>query len=205
MEIRQKLLSIQIPTTIDRRDQFVKLHRFIENQIIGSDLVDLVELIWLEDNKEISIGKKRDILYKISSALYSVQIDSDDWLADDFVTKVTAACSQGKDCVVYKESVTVNGENKGDSLFSRDFKGWLEKLSPQINNCTRVRTPFHKTPILTQICVKTGVRDMRFGEDQNFSKRVLPFLKTQTYIDEIMYKYRYVNLNETHNQRYGIR
>ncbi len=47
-----------------------------------------------------------------------------------------------------------------------------------------------------------GVKDMRFGEDHDFANRILPFLKTEHYIDREMYIYQYKS--EPHNIKYGI-
>lgn len=209
------ILTICIPTVVGREEKFNRLYEFLKEQIIHYQLQKEVEIIFLSDNKEISIGIKREKLYNMAKGIFSVQLDDDDWIAFNYCKEVVdkikehfAQYGQYPDCVGYVESCNINGKNIGNSIFSREYNDWTEKLDPPIfingNWCVRVRTPFFKTPILTEYCIKVGVEDSRFGEDHDFARRVLPLLKTQAFIDEVMYMYGYVS-EGTHNERYGIK
>jgi hypothetical protein len=70
------LLTIMLPTTIDRRDTFLPLLDEIKRQIKENKYEDIVEVIINEDNKEISIGKKRQELLQAASGKWVVGIDS---------------------------------------------------------------------------------------------------------------------------------
>lgn len=206
-----KILSIQIPTVVGREIKFQGLYNFIKEQIITYQLQDETEVIYLRDNKEISIGAKRQKLYGMANALYSVQLDDDDWTAFMFCENIVGAIKQFKeengaypDCVGYIEDCTINGRKAGNSLFSIGYPDWIEKLHPQVHGCVRVRTPFFKTPIKTELCLQVGVKDMRFGEDHDFARRILPLLETQAFIAEPMYLYRHIT-EGSHKERYGIK
>lgn len=198
----QKFLSICIPTIIGREEKFNKLYDFISRQISNNNLDSKIEIIFIKDDKQMSIGNKRQEMYSFCKAKYAVQIDDDDWVSDDYVLKVVNACDENYDCIGYKESVTIDGVDKGDSLFSIGFPDWIEKYN--VKGCVRVRTPFFKTPIKTELCLKIGVKDMRWGEDHDFAKRILPHLKTQTFIDEVMYKYGFVS-EGNYWKRFGMK
>ncbi len=194
-----KLLSIQIPTILGREKAFNELYAFLMHQITRDRLKDVIEVIACKDNKELSIGSKRQRLYEMADAKYSVQIDDDDWLHNEYCKKVIKAMETTPDCITYKEHCTIDGRIEF-SNFSLNYSDWA---SFKVGRIKHARTPFFKTPIKTDLCLRTGVNDMRFGEDHDFAKRIKPILKTEIHIDEFMYLYRH---NSTpFKERYGIK
>jgi hypothetical protein len=195
-------LSILIPTVIERAEQFHRLRVFIQRQIIDFELEDQVEIIYLQDNKEISIGKKRDELYKMANGAYSWMIDDDDWVHYNALPIIidTLKINTGieADCVCFKELCIFDGKRVESSNFSLQYGGWADN----VDGFNHVRTPFFKTPIKTNLCKHVGVADMRFGEDHDFAIRIKPYLKHEAYIHEFIYIYRHNS--SSHNERYGI-
>lgn len=209
------ILSIQIPTVLGREAKFRMLYEHLREQVREYGLRREVEIISRKDNKEMSIGYKRWKLYQMSKGMYSVQIDDDDSVPFEFCNRVIGEIklyfeTHGKypDCIGYIEDVTVDGVKQGKSIFSKEYPDWIEKLSPPVihgvHQCVRVRTPFFKTPIKTDICLKVGVADMRHGEDHDFSRRILPHLKTEAFIPEVMYNYGFVT-EGNYWERFGIK
>ena len=188
------LLSILIPTIPERSELFNKLI-----DVIRPQLTDKVEVLFNPKPKgEISIGTKRNILYNEANGLYSVQIDDDDTIPAYFVKEVLAAIREVPDCVGYKEHCTIDGKVQ-DSVISITNKEWYSI------NSTHFRTPHFKTPILTELCKQVGVKDMRFGEDHDFAKRIYPLLKTEKFIPLEMYYYTANSLTpQQHKERYGL-
>jgi hypothetical protein len=200
-------LTIAIPTVEGREKQFNQLYDYITKQIEDNNLENEVKIIYLKDNKEMSIGAKRQKLYEMSESFYTVQPDDDDWLNANYVKKVYEACLTGVDCVGYIEHCTDNAKHIGNSILTKNYTDWIEKITPCAENhfCVRVRTPYMKTPIKTDICLKVGVADMRLGEDHDFARKILPHLKTEVFIPELMYFYRHMPEAGGHNKRYGIK
>jgi glycosyltransferase involved in cell wall biosynthesis len=196
------ILSICIPTVNGREKSFDLLMTEINRQISVCKAEKKVEVIVKKDNKEISIGEKRDLMYKQCKGKYAVHIDDDDMIHPNYIESVLKAATLDTDCITYMEDCTIDGV-KSKSLFTLKSPIWIEKLKEPVNGCVRVRTPFFKTPIKTKICKKIGVRSMRFGEDLDFANRVFPHLMTEMFINEPMYIYQYVKT--PHNQRYGIK
>lgn len=197
------LLSILIPTTIDRREQFIKLKSELKRQIVEGGFVDSVEIKSCEDNKEISVGQKRNMLYAAANGKYSVQWDSDDWIHPDGIKIILQAAKEGKDCITYKEHCTMDGEAKF-SNFSLQYTDWNGEGNNILSDGFHFqRTPFFKTPILTSICQQVGVADMRYGEDHDFARKIKSLLKTETHIDEFIYLYQHASTE--FNERYGIK
>jgi glycosyltransferase involved in cell wall biosynthesis len=195
------ILSICIPTVNGRENSFENLYNEIKRQITELKATKKVEIIVKKDNKEISIGEKRDIMYKQCKGKYSVQIDDDDMISPDYVEQILKAAETDTDCITYMEHCTIDGK-KSKSLFTLKFPQWADLKTP-VNGCIRVRTPFFKTPIKTKICKKIGVKDMRFGEDHDFSKRIYANLISEYFINEDLYYYQYTRT--PFNQRYGIK
>lgn len=197
-------LSILIPTVLGREKEFNRLFENLSKQIFDNNLESKIEILSLKDNKEISIGLKRDKLYNMANGLFSVMIDDDDLVPDDYCFTVNEVIeSHQVDCIGYFENCLING-NQQKSVISRAFHSWSYHEVPK-NGYHYYRTPFFKVPIKTDICKKVGVKDMRFGEDHEFAIRIYPELKTEYFIYREMYFYRANNLTkEQHDKRYGF-
>lgn len=195
-------LSILIPTIEGREDSFARLYAELDMQRKLANCEHEVEILYEKDNKEISIGEKRDILYKRAKGLYSVQIDDDDSVVDDYIQTVMDEITKGVDCIGYVERCIMDGQVRYSKI-SREFPDWETK---EENGYHYRRTPFFKTPILTTLCVRTEVNFLRFGEDHDFARRIKPLLNTEIFINKVMYLYHANSLtHEEHLKRYGIK
>jgi hypothetical protein len=195
----QPLLSILIPTVFERQESFNKLKAFINYQINEYDLHDQVEVLHLVDNKEMTIGEKRNKLYQMANGIYSLQIDDDDSIHHEALPLIIDELkAEDCDCVGYKELCIFDGKRVESSNFSIKYGGWADN----VDGFNHVRTPFFKTPIKTRLCLQCPAPHSRFGEDHEFAKAIYPLLVKENYIDEWIYVYQH---NSTpHNQRYGI-
>jgi hypothetical protein len=194
----QKLLSVLIPTVLERAEQFHKLRQHIFHQLVDHELTDIVEILFIQDNKEMTIGEKRNKLYRMAKGAYSLQVDDDDWLHPLAMPYIIDELKEDPDCVGYKELCIFDGKRVESSNFSIKYPGWLDNY----DGFNHVRTPFFKTPIKTRICLQCPIPDIRFGEDHEFAKMVQPLLSKENYIDEFIYYY--INNSTPHNERYGI-
>lgn len=196
----QPLLSILLPTVHERQESFNKLRSFIYCQIGANDLGDEVEVLHLVDNKEMTIGEKRNKLYRMASGIYSVQWDDDDFMHHEALPLIIDELkNEDCDCVGYKELCIFDGKRVESSNFSIKYGGWADN----VDGFNHVRTPFFKTPIKTRLCLQVPVPHSRFGEDHEFAKAIYPLLHKENYIDEFIYTYQH---NSTpFSQRYGIK
>jgi len=194
------LLTIMLPTTIDRREQFAKLLEEIKRQIVANKYEDIVEVIINEDNKEISIGKKRQELLEASSGKWVVGIDSDDWIAEDYLHDIVMALKNNPqiDHVGFLEDCDINGE-KSLSIFSIRHKSWAENF----DGYDHIRCANPKSVILREKALMVGFEDIRYKEDRVFSEAVTPLLKSEIFIGKPLYFYRHISTE--HNERYGIK
>lgn len=188
-------LSILIGTVKERQEMFDKLKSHIDKQISGRS--QSVELIFISDNKEISIGAKRQMLLELAKGDYVVFIDDDDWVSDTYVTDILSAITTKPDCVGFDILCTTNGIDEQLARASMQYK-WADN----VDGFRYVRRTYHKTPVKRSIALAAGFEDIRYGEDFKYSVRLK--VHTEVLIPKILYYYRYTT-DLTHNQRYGIR
>lgn len=187
------MLTILIPTITGRETQFEWLVNSIKQQ--GFD-----NIISIKDNKEISIGAKRQKLIELCETPYCWMIDDDDFILATAIEKIHKALKCEPDCVTFLESV--NGNQI--ACHSNIWNQW----SSNKETYQYVRTPFYKDVLRTDIVKKIGFKDMRFGEDHDFSIRLKQsgLIKTEVFINECMYFYKGERLTpQQHKERYGIK
>jgi hypothetical protein len=211
-------LSILIPTVNERRADLERLlSRLISmaqlsypDQYMGFVSGDrspsfhgikgrFLEIIYCPDDKEMTIGEKRELLYKHASGKYALQVDDDDDLSDEAIPLIEKAMTTDPDCITYKEYCRINGD-----LFLSNHSLKYEDWADHFDGYDYVRTPYMKDVIRTEIARSVPIPHIRFGEDHQWSRALKPFLKTEVHIDEIVYIYQHNSKPENHAKRYGI-
>lgn len=192
---RNPRLSILLATVLQRAALFAKLHAHLQAQAEGRS----VEILVACDNKEISIGKKRQNLLEQAAGDYVCFVDDDDWVADDYVDRILAALEPSPDCVGFLITCTTNGKNPVKAITSMRYKEWGENR----DGYAHVRTPYHKTPVKREIALAVGFPDLRYAEDKPFAKGITARIHTEVFIPHVMYFYRFNA--EPFNKKYGIK
>ncbi len=216
----QLMLSILIPSTPDRRKDLPKLLECISEQSytrkvdvfdIGEitaskyfDLLSEIEIIVFEDEKIMTIGEKRELLYKYAKGGYSIQIDSDDLLAPTAIKLIleTIRSNPEVDVITFEEYVNIDGKEykSNHSNEYADWEGDGNNLFP--DGFHFHRTAFFKSVIRTELAKSVPVPHIRFGEDHQWAQALKPHLKTEIHINQQLYKYLHISTN--FNERYGI-
>ena len=158
-----------------------------------------IEMIHFPDEKELTIGEKRELMYKQARGIYSWQIDDDDAISDDSLHLILDALKDDPDCITFKEKCIINGSHF-TSNHSIKYDDWSEKQ----DGFDYVRTPFFKSVIKTEIARSVPVPHIRFGEDHEWAKALKPHLKSEVHIDKELYIYQHNSKPENHNERYGF-
>lgn len=189
------ILSILLPTVTSRCDLFRTLKAEVDRQCIGQP----VEVLVACDNKEISIGQKRQNLLQEARGEWVVFIDDDDGISKDYVESILGALKQDPDSVGFVIHCTFDGANDMLAKASRECEKWQEGLPGPYSI---FRTPYQKTPVRRSIALQVGFPDLRYGEDRVYSDGILPLLKSEVFLDKILYYYKY--RKENHRRKYGI-
>jgi len=210
--VQQPLLSILIPTVVGREeslDKFMAKH-FGDNvsEFLYGDYVikgKSIEVIISKDAKEITIGEKREHLYKKASGIFSWQIDDDDDIAPNAIQLILEAIKSNPevDCITFEENCQMNGEYY-KSNHSINYPDWYGQGSHLLHDGFHFhRTPFYKDVIKTSIAKSVPFKSVRYEEDHLWSIDLLPHLKTEIHIDSELYYYIY-EPKDTPSERYGL-
>lgn len=193
------LLSILIPTVFGREEYFDKLMKKLWSLNYPE-----VQVYTIKDNKEITIGEKREQLYQSAEGLYSWQIDDDDDIADDAIERILGVIKTANnvDCITFQESVNIDGRMYS-SNFRLDYADWRGDGSKLLEDGFHYqRTPFFKCVIKTEIAKSVPIPHIRFGEDHQWAQALKPHLKTEVHIPRNVYFYQHISSNPT--ERYGL-
>jgi len=211
----QPLLSILIPTVVGRENELSKLLGLLSKYApldVKSNLkknnfdytgtkydLEDVEIIVVKDNKQNTIGAKREYMYSLANGLYSQMTDDDDELAPNAIELILNAIKSNPEipCITFREKCMMNGVYKSSNHSIR-YSQWMDNQ----DGFDYVRSPFYKDVIRTDIAKSVPFPHIRYNEDEQWSKALKPFLTDEIHINEELYHYIY---NETnHNERYGL-
>jgi hypothetical protein len=192
----QPLLSILIPTTPERQVEFDRLLDRLEILSAGYN----VKIISDDTGKHMTIGEKRERLYKAANGLYSWQIDSDDDIADNAIDLIIGAIKSNPEipCITFREKCMMNGEYKTSNHSIR-----YDKWQDNFDGYSYTRCPFYKDVIRTDIAQSVPFPHIRYNEDEQWSMAIKPLLTAEIHIDEELYYYIY-EPKDTREERYGL-
>ena len=210
------LLSILIPTVLGREESLNNLLSVMAKYSpldVKSDLkeneygytgtkydLEDVEIIVVKDNKQNTIGAKREYMYSIANGLYSQMTDDDDELAPNAIHLILEAIRSNPEIpvITFKERCMINGEYKS-SNHSIKYEIWQDNF----DGYSYVRCPFYKDVIRTDIAKSIPFPRIRYNEDEQWSMAIKSILTDEIHIDSELYYYNY-EPKESHEERYGI-
>jgi glycosyltransferase involved in cell wall biosynthesis len=165
------LLTIAVCSLLERTETFLpKMVGQLKSQI--DPFKNDVDLIIDIDNRNKSLGKKRDEIVNRAKGKYIVFVDDDDILSDDYV-------------ISFIVDVSINGGAYTPCYYSIKYDKDYNKSN------SYHRLPNHICAVKTGIAKEVGYSDFTFGEDADFAKRAKPLLKTEFMIDKVLYYYIY--------------
>lgn len=180
------ILSVLIPTLVERREVFNKLKERLDK--LASPYK--VEIISLEDNRQKTTGQKRNDLIDMANGKFSVFIDDDDDVPDWYFEQIFNAINNNPqcDCIGFKGMIYGYGQ---PAIF-RHSVGL--PYSPGKVKGEYLRPPNHLNPMLTEYFKAVRFPDLTFAEDFDFCNRLaeMKLIKNEVFIDLVMYHYKYV-------------
>jgi glycosyltransferase involved in cell wall biosynthesis len=182
-------LSILICTLEDRKESFAKIRNQLKEQIKANKLQDKVEMLYCCDNREHSIGQKRNLLLRKSRGTYVCYVDDDDRVHENYIKTIFEKLKSNPDCVVLTAVMTTNGKNPQLLIHSIKYKTWF------VENGTYYRPPNHLTPIKSSIAKLFRFPPKNSGEDVEWSMAIARsgLIQTEEVIEEPYYFYDYVS------------
>jgi len=144
-----------------------------------------VEILLRVDNGEATIGAKRNSLVHMATGDYAAMIDDDDLVSENYVNLILGAIGTNPDCVGMQGIMTTDGHSPRKFEHSLKHRSWYEK------DGIYYRNPNHLNPIKRKMVISTPFLEINYGEDADFSKRILPLLETEVFIEEPIYFYEF--------------
>jgi glycosyltransferase involved in cell wall biosynthesis len=191
-------LSILICTIPERLEKFNILIASIQYQASKLKKRNEIEVLFNPKPRgEITIGYKRNLLLKESKGDYVCFIDDDDSIPDYYIQEILNAIKEKKDCIGFE--IDCNMEGVKQNAASSMKYDWSENKG----GYKYVRSIYHKTPVKRAIAMMAMFPDISFGEDYEYSMRLKPLLKSETFIKKIMYFYNYKYENP--KVKYGLK
>src|SRR6266404_8658546 len=185
-------LSILICTLESREAMLRQLVINLSAQIEGAGAAGEVEILVYPDQKQSSVGRKRNKLLADAKGEFVVFVDDDDDVADDYVYQILQAIktNPGVDCVGFRAIMSSNGFNQHQVIYS------LQNDSQVEFGGTYYRIPGHLTPIRKDAIKGIVFGDKNLGEDADFASTIYreKRLKKEAFIDKVLYHYQFDSL-----------
>lgn len=146
-----------------------------------------VQLLYLGDNKSMTVGEKRNHLMSISKGERIVFVDDDDKITDNYVDKLLEYCTLDYDCVGI--GVKFTKDNMGLSFYDYNYKKNINTRNPSTGARVYGRMPNHLCLWRRNVAMRCSFPDKNLGEDHDWAEAQIlegySFFKT----DEIIYHY----------------
>jgi glycosyltransferase involved in cell wall biosynthesis len=187
---KDTILSILIPSTTERSELLNTLSENLKKQIIECD--QNVEIIVFTDNKELSIGAKRNQLMEIARGEYVCYFDDDDMPSPNYIELILKAIESKPDCCSLKGIITWNGQNPEIFEHSIKYKEWR---TATFSNPKYERPPNHLNVIKSSIAKRFKFPELNHGEDSEWSEAILKsgLIQIEAYIEQVIYNYLYIS------------
>jgi len=174
-------LSLLTPTIPGRETQLKELGQKLAAQIGDKP----VEWLALSDNRNRTIGAKRQALWDIARGTYAAMIDDDDDVSDDYVASLLRATETGADVITFKQRSIYNGReaivefgvNNPDETFAEGK--------------TILRAPWHVCAWRREVVAGCLFSEVNFGEDLCWCLQARKRIRTAHHIDKVLHTYRH--------------
>lgn len=174
-------LSILILTIVGREAQYESLVRSLSDQYTGTD----VQICTSKDNKENSIGKKRNELLEMAIGDYLCFIDDDDRVSKNYIKLLMEGIDKGVDCCSLVGEITFDGKNPKPFIHSiKHDRYWEDERA-------YYRFPNHLNCVKSEIAKQFTFPLKNFSEDTEWAVKVHEsgLIKIEHEINETIYYY----------------
>jgi hypothetical protein len=187
-------LTIGIPTIPNRNRRYLEpLFSKLMGQV-GNEKD--VEIIALMDNKMMSIGRKKTLLFSMASGKYACLIDDDDDVTDDFVATLRSVINDqlDVDVICYDQEADINGKKwlvKSNLNHNRKHPFDQLQVDQHGNPVPCKRPPWQWCAWKTSFIKNIPFGDSNWAEDAAFTLAAVEAAKSQLVLDRVLCKYRY--------------
>lgn len=182
----QPTLSILIPTLRSRAEKLSKQIDKLRYQSQNRP----VQLLWLGDNKSVTVGEKRNMLLKCATGRYICFVDDDDQISDDYISIVLKAIESNKPVITFLGTQSDNGVEALDFKYSLAYG---RNHKPKLDGVYwKVMLPDHLC-IWDRSIVVEPFPNKQLGEDHAWAQEMTKHYSENDIheINEYLYHYEY--------------
>lgn len=180
-------LTILINTLTTRFNFISSLIEEIEKQSNGLP----VEILYLGDNRSMTIGYKRNQLKRMAIGDYSCWIDDDDWIVPTYIQHIMAGIEHTPDIVTFDNAPQKADGTPDPTVELCKFRISHTGYHTDAKNKVYYFLPNQIHPIKKEIVDKHDFHESSFmGCDRWWAEAIKPDLKTEYYINKALYIYR---------------
>lgn len=179
------VLSILTPGVPTRFRQAANLLIELHNQTEKLENKKEVELLFLCDNWQATIGEKRQALVRLARGQYIAFVDDDDLVSPDYVSEVLAGCKTGAHVITFLQDVTWN-DHRGIIRFQYGSP-WADMVAGATTN----RPPNHTCAWRRDIAAQCLFPSLNWGEDAPWSELANQIAATSFHNDKVLHIYNH--------------
>jgi len=184
----EKILTIGILSLNERIKSLNDLLGEI-NKITSRENLDKVEIIVNVDDRQKSVGQKRNEILEQAKGKFVCFIDDDDNIDEDYINIIMKIIRENPelDCIGFSGMYYINGNPAMIFKHANEYGGHYKD-----DEGIQYRPINHLNPTRTEIARKIRFPEKNFGEDSDYCDRLLEsgLLKNEIIIhDKIMYHY----------------
>lgn len=183
-------LSILICAIPERLDHLRRLMQEMNEQVRSCG--KSVEILALVDNRQLTVGEKRNRLVRSAAGDYVAFIDDDDWVHSHYIIRLMQALRHQPDVVTFPVEVILNGGPPKPCYYSIHY--------PDQGECESYywRWPNHLCVIRRELMLAHPFPAVNFGEDTCFATAIRPALKKEVNLNgQPFYQYRFSSQRTT--------
>jgi hypothetical protein len=171
-----------IATLGQRQDRFAELINTLMPQVDRHDGVVTVSALW--NNGERPLGEVRQDLLEHATSTYVSFVDDDDEVPDYFVSEVVERLDGDVDYVGWQLQCYLDGKAVKPTYHSIRYDHWFDDRRGYYRDVS------HLNPIRRELALTVNYRHVGAPEDVHWANQLRGSVKTEAYVDKVMYHYR---------------
>lgn len=188
--------NILVATLGQREERFTRLVSSLLPQLEKAE--GQVRLTALWNNGERAISHVRQDLVDHAVGEYITFVDDDDELPEYYVEKILPLLD-GIDYIGWRMQCILDGNILNPTFHSLKYNGWYDDENGYYRDIS------HLNPIRLDLARHADFRKCTLPEDIAWVTQLRPHIKTEHYIDDVMYTYHASSIDTTWRNGHNIR
>lgn len=175
-------LSILICSLPNRLEKLKPIIDSLRHQSIGKS----VQILYLGDNKSMTVGEKRNKLLDLADGWYITFIDDDDQIKPNYLPRIMEAIKEVPEVITFQVEKFFNGQQDRTQKFSREYGRNHRSPDKKFN----LMLPNHLC-VWRKDVIKERFPHKNLAEDHQWAEMMLPHYSNEFHIDEVLYTYNF--------------